>query len=107
VLEALRPSTFFQDANYHDQIVKERSEPMAFRDAKNHRLVTLPGNAYGTPWTEVRLAMTLQEPIGFAENQSSRASTHGTGRQGRDMSHEHVAGTESQKEVIGRTLQGN
>ncbi|NCW26680.1 MAG: hypothetical protein EBV84_15195, partial [Betaproteobacteria bacterium] len=33
VLETLPPSTFFQDANYHDQIVKERREPTAFRRA--------------------------------------------------------------------------
>ena len=70
-----------------------------FANAKNHRLVTLSGNAYGTPWTEVRLdtPATAIEP-----DLNPRRRSHN-----RDMSHEHVAGTDSQEKVIGRTFQEN
>jgi len=61
-----RASTFFQDANYHDQIVKEQNEP-AVQKAPTARdpvpLRHLPSLA--RPWTEVR------------SETAERASTHG------------------------------
>ena len=59
-------SAFFQDANYHDQIVKEQNEP-AVHQAPTARDPDHSGNTHCwvPPWTEVR------------PGRPERASTHG------------------------------
>jgi hypothetical protein len=70
----------FQDANYHDQIVKEQNKP-----TPQHRSEATP--ARGLSWTEVRLGTGAQTHIDAEAGLNPRA--------GRDeIATSHPAGTE-------------
>jgi len=100
VLETLPPSAFFQDANYHDQIVKEQNKPVAY-------------HCRGMP--------SARDPASRSQERHgqrfiSRATHRATGETGLNpwqkaerlsLSHEIVAGTDRRKTVIGRTIEEN